>query len=595
MYYKQKMITYPVFASEIARINFTFGNLTRLPSDSGGFIDSLKNAVKSCLNSPCNLFSPMSNSVGKLAQGTLYASNGTILPVGNLKDTFATFTGGIDSTIFNKIPEVIQKSITNLKFIGKNAWSESLTMLTKDDLPTLIEKARAGSSLRDNTAGYRYTPDLKSYLDLSEIAPAILGNIASDMGDCFRQYQQAYRYNPYDPQQNKSNVTRIPIADTSNGITPNAGNFQRSLFGQAIPNAGGNNIDNLQAGSSGNKQTLQSTAKTFVSDPTVFSTQGTDKLTIYGGDIANNTFFGDLGANLDTEKGGLASGNFLTGPAAYGPYKDLVNKGYINSLDLLNYEEQKFNLGFAVNLDSLAKYLNKNGRASYTAGVLQKLLTSTGKDDVRIFAEITPAGKAPVIVKCFDKSPSSVIDLTIPTFRKIFGLEPVQIGSAKDPAKYDGYNVYNYVCPDVTCSVKFIIGKSSDITNNSTNVKGLNPKLVQLLNEFKQAYPNIPVTSGYRSPEHNASVGGASGSQHLRGNALDFSVRNIPITETIKILEWWKQRGARGFGYYPNSQSIHIDIREGNTYYAWGTDYTRRSLPQTPIEFQMFVQTLPGF
>jgi hypothetical protein len=255
-FYKHKMQTYPIFAPEIARINFTFANLNRLPSDNGGFIDSLKNAVRNCLDSPCNLFTETSDTVGKLSQGTLFATNGTTLPIGDLKDTFSTFAGGISNTIFNKVPGIVQRSITSLKFIGKQAWSESMTMLAGDSLPELVAKAQSGASLRTSTAGYRYTPDLKSYLDLSEVAPDILGGIATDMGDCFRRYQQAARYNPYDPAQNLSDVSRSPIDDTSNGIKPGTGDYSRNLIGQSVTNTGGAVPKNLQPDAVGNKQDI---------------------------------------------------------------------------------------------------------------------------------------------------------------------------------------------------------------------------------------------------------------------------------------------------------------------------------------------------
>ncbi len=46
---------------------------------------------------------------------------------------------------------------------------------------------------------------------------------------------------------------------------------------------------------------------------------------------------------------------------------------------------------------------------------------------------------------------------------------------------------------------------------------------------------NLPiyVTSGYRSPEVNAGIGGASGSQHMMGQAADFI---IPGIENIRVI-----------------------------------------------------------
>ena len=479
-FYKAKMEAYPIFASEIARINFTFGNLSRLPSDNGGFIDLLKNAVAECLNSPCNLFTQSSTSIGKLAQGPYFASESTVLPVGSLKDASATFAGGIDSVLFNKIPEIFQKSITNLKLIGKNAWSESATMLTKDDLPTLIAKAQSGTSLRDNTAGYRWTPDLKSYLDLSEIAPDILGNIAADMGGCFRTYEQSYRYNPYDPKQNQSDVSKGPVADQSNGIT-----YYHTMFGQSDEaNTGGPIPRNLTPSGQGNKQIVSIPDGTFVSDYIDFqSERDPNMLTVYGGYIdRNNNWYQDLTLDTGSQKGDIAATpKYISGPMVYNNYKQLFNDGFTTSTDLVNFEEKKFNLGIAINFTSLASYLNQSGRASYTPGALKKYFYSKTKaDDERIYVEITPEGKSPVYVKVFDIAGSpNRIDFTVPTFIQAFGMDlnttgrqtstskstkPTIAAGSVNNAKFDKFNVITtFSLPRVRCKARFIVGKLSDV------------------------------------------------------------------------------------------------------------------------------------
>ena len=65
------------------------------------------------------------------------------------------------------------------------------------------------------------------------------------------------------------------------------------------------------------------------------------------------------------------------------------------------------------------------------------------------------------------------------------------------------------------------------------------------------------INSGYRSPEHNLSVGGAENSFHLRGMAFDISTRNLDRTELVRQA---KELGFRGIGYY--TSFIHLDTRD---------------------------------
>jgi hypothetical protein len=118
------------------------------------------------------------------------------------------------------------------------------------------------------------------------------------------------------------------------------------------------------------------------------------------------------------------------------------------------------------------------------------------------------------------------------------------------------------------------------------NLVGLNDDMRKRLDLFKQQFPNVPITSGFRSPTQNANVGGSKNSQHLDGNAIDMSLRGMSDEDQLRVLDWWKGQGAQGFGYYPNKQSIHVDYGSPR---AWGPNYSRTSLNQTPQFFQNFV------
>lgn len=66
------------------------------------------------------------------------------------------------------------------------------------------------------------------------------------------------------------------------------------------------------------------------------------------------------------------------------------------------------------------------------------------------------------------------------------------------------------------------------------------------------------ITSGYRSAAHNAAVGGAKNSYHMRGQAFDVRMDN----QDPMIFEREARRaGFRGIIRYPASGFIHIDTR----------------------------------
>ena len=83
------------------------------------------------------------------------------------------------------------------------------------------------------------------------------------------------------------------------------------------------------------------------------------------------------------------------------------------------------------------------------------------------------------------------------------------------------------------------------------------------------------VNSAYRSPEHNARVGGAKNSQHMHGNAFDFDVSGMPVEQRADYINKAREAGFRGVGVYDNA--LHFDTGPER---AWGPSYSRDSLPK---------------
>ena len=75
--------------------------------------------------------------------------------------------------------------------------------------------------------------------------------------------------------------------------------------------------------------------------------------------------------------------------------------------------------------------------------------------------------------------------------------------------------------------------------------------LVSLLENIREAAGGKAVTinSGYRSPEHNAAVGGVSNSQHVKGTAADIVVEDTDPLTVGQIAEHFLNKKG-GIGVY---------------------------------------------
>jgi hypothetical protein len=72
----------------------------------------------------------------------------------------------------------------------------------------------------------------------------------------------------------------------------------------------------------------------------------------------------------------------------------------------------------------------------------------------------------------------------------------------------------------------------------------------------------ITILSGYRSPAHNAAVGGAQRSQHMDGRAADITVEGTaPSDVHTALLELFGlgEIEIGGLGIYPGW--VHVDVR----------------------------------
>ena len=108
-------------------------------------------------------------------------------------------------------------------------------------------------------------------------------------------------------------------------------------------------------------------------------------------------------------------------------------------------------------------------------------------------------------------------------------------------------------------------------------LEGLQPGVRGLIEALgEKGGVDFDITSAFRDPSRNARVGGAKGSQHIHGNALDVSTNGWTDDQRSNFLKTAVENGAKGVGIYPN-RSFHFDTRD--TPAIWGVGGSYRSSP----------------
>ena len=85
-----------------------------------------------------------------------------------------------------------------------------------------------------------------------------------------------------------------------------------------------------------------------------------------------------------------------------------------------------------------------------------------------------------------------------------------------------------------------------------------NTFMLKLVNLRKAYGKPMTVTSAYRSPEYNSNIGGAKGSAHVQGKAVDIAIQ---YGEAYKVLALALEMGFTGIGVSQKGRGrfLHID------------------------------------
>ena len=98
------------------------------------------------------------------------------------------------------------------------------------------------------------------------------------------------------------------------------------------------------------------------------------------------------------------------------------------------------------------------------------------------------------------------------------------------------------------------------------------------------------VNSAYRSKAHNKAVGGAKASQHMKATAFDVSMTNQDPASFERAA---RKVGFTGFGWYGNSNFIHIDTGPSRTWNKrWYVLSHSSYPPKLPTELPIAPETL---
>jgi hypothetical protein len=106
--------------------------------------------------------------------------------------------------------------------------------------------------------------------------------------------------------------------------------------------------------------------------------------------------------------------------------------------------------------------------------------------------------------------------------------------------------------------------------------EGISAAAAKAMSGLQSAWagPEFGIVSGYRDPKKNEEVGGASGSQHIHGNAFDVDTTGWSPDDKLALADAAWNAGFRGFGFYDNNMHFDVGAERG-----WGPSHSRDSIP----------------
>jgi len=92
-------------------------------------------------------------------------------------------------------------------------------------------------------------------------------------------------------------------------------------------------------------------------------------------------------------------------------------------------------------------------------------------------------------------------------------------------------------------------------------------KLLNIMEDIRSIFEKpVIVHSWNRCKDHNESIGGVPESQHVKGKACDFHIKNTKMKEVHQVmLELYENGVVNNMGLYDTF--VHVDTREGRHFW----------------------------
>lgn len=167
------------------------------------FLNKLASMLRSC-NSPCNYFSPPSDSIGTLFDFGMAMSDSSYSLMDIGKDILQTPIN-IATDTWNKIVPEFRDEFNKLKVAGSALAKNGVApFFSEEDRKRMESNLESGITPDMLGITMPLNGDTKTYQSVSEVHTELMAKVKEKLGDCFRMYDHHRRYNPYDNTMNSA-------------------------------------------------------------------------------------------------------------------------------------------------------------------------------------------------------------------------------------------------------------------------------------------------------------------------------------------------------------------------------------------------------